>query len=97
MQPPPPPPPKTKVTIVGKNEIYHWTKLVGPFVVHNLLGPDTHPHSNTFLTPPPHTHKCSIPSSKGEHVRTPKLPAGVLFQHSPPAPPMLPAFSCRPV
>ena len=27
------PPPKTKVTIVGKNEIYHWKHLVGPFLV----------------------------------------------------------------
>ena len=26
-----PPPPPTKVTIVGKNEIYRWGNLVGPF------------------------------------------------------------------
>ena len=30
---------QTKVTIVGKNEIYHRENLVGPFLVHNLLGP----------------------------------------------------------
>ena len=34
-----PPPPQTKVTIVGKNEIYHWQNLVPPFLVHNFLGP----------------------------------------------------------
>ena len=27
------------MTIVGKNEIYNWEDLVGPFLVHNLLGP----------------------------------------------------------
>ena len=37
-----PPPPsgetlQTKVTIVGKNEIYNRENLVGPFLVHNLL------------------------------------------------------------
>ena len=33
--PPPPPlnPPPTKVTIVGKNEIYLWESLIGPFLV----------------------------------------------------------------
>ena len=31
--PPWTPPPKIKVTIVGKNEIYHWENLVGPFLV----------------------------------------------------------------
>ena len=39
--PPPPstPPPQTKVTIVGKNEIYNREKLSGPFLVHRVLGP----------------------------------------------------------
>ena len=40
-QPPPPPfnpPPPTKVTIVGKNEIKNRANLVGPFLVHKLLG-----------------------------------------------------------
>ena len=35
----PPPPPETKVTIVGNNEIYKRENLVGPFLVHKLLGP----------------------------------------------------------
>ena len=37
--PKPPPPHQTKVTIVGKNEIYRWEHLIGPFLVHRLLGP----------------------------------------------------------
>ena len=39
--PPPPrtPPLQTKVTIVGKNEIYRWENFVGPFLLHTLLGP----------------------------------------------------------
>ena len=40
MRPPvPPPPPETKVTIVGKNKIYNRENLVGPFLVHKILGP----------------------------------------------------------
>ena len=31
--------PQTKVTIVGKNEIYHSENLVGPNLVHNFWGP----------------------------------------------------------
>ena len=47
--PPPPrtPPPKTKVTIVGKNEICNRENLVGRFLVHKLLGP------RPPLPPPP--------------------------------------------
>ena len=37
--PPRPRPPQTKVTIAGTNEIYRWEDLVGPFLVHKLLGP----------------------------------------------------------
>ena len=39
--PPPPPrtPPQTKVTIVGNNKICNRENLVGPFLVHKLLGP----------------------------------------------------------
>ena len=48
----PPPPPKTKVTTVGKNDIYHWKHLVGPFLVHKLSGPSPAP-------PPPLIHRCS--------------------------------------
>ena len=36
---PPSPPLQTKVTIVGKNEIYNQENLVGPFLVHKILGP----------------------------------------------------------
>ena len=36
---PPPPPHKTKVTPVGKNEIYNAENLIGPFLVHKLSGP----------------------------------------------------------
>ena len=35
----PPPSPETKVTMVGNSEIYRWESLVGPFLVHKLLGP----------------------------------------------------------
>ena len=37
------PPPPTKVTVVGKNEIYNRQNLVGPFLVHKFLGPDPPP------------------------------------------------------
>ena len=47
--PPRDPPLQTKVTIMGKNEIYHWESLVWPFLVHNLLGPRPPPP----LLPPP--------------------------------------------
>ena len=49
---PPPPPPRTKVTIAGKNEIYHRENLVGPFLAHNLLPPPLPPPSNTSLSGP---------------------------------------------
>ena len=39
----PPPPLQTKVTIVGKNEIYNRENLVGPFLVHKRLGPRSPP------------------------------------------------------
>ena len=35
----PSPPPQTKVTIVGKNEIYNRENLVRPFLVHQVFGP----------------------------------------------------------
>ena len=54
-----PPPPthtwtpalQTKVTIVGKNEIYRWENLIGPFLVPELLGrrPAAPPHSSLLL------------------------------------------------
>ena len=47
-----PPPPLTKVTIVGKNDIYHWKHLVGPVLVHKLLGSSPPPppsDTNTSL------------------------------------------------
>ena len=46
--PPPldnPPPPQTKVTIAGRTEVYRWENLVGPFLVHKLLGPRPLPFS----------------------------------------------------
>ena len=48
--PPPSPPrwtplPQTKVIIVGKKESYRWENLVGPFLVHKLLGPRSPPSS----------------------------------------------------
>ena len=39
----PSPPPQTKVTIVGKNEIYNRENLVRPFLVHQVLGPKPPP------------------------------------------------------
>ena len=36
-------PPQTKVTIVGKNEIYNRENLVRPFLVHQVLGPKPPP------------------------------------------------------
>ena len=46
----PSPPPQTKVTIVGKNEIYNRENLVRPFLVHQVLGPKP---------PPPLPRPCS--------------------------------------
>ena len=39
----PSPPPQTKVTTVGKNEIYNKENMVRPFLVHQVLGPKTPP------------------------------------------------------
>ena len=56
----PPPPPKTKVTIVGKNEICHWEDLVGTFLSYAIFGPHTSRSqtptlsSNTSLVPGPY-------------------------------------------
>ena len=36
-------PPKSKATIVGKSDIYHWGNLIGPFLVHKLLPPPPPP------------------------------------------------------
>ena len=47
-----PPPPKTKGAIVGRNEIYRWENLVGPFLVHKLLGPRPPPPSSPILILP---------------------------------------------
>ena len=61
-RPPPPPhgdPPPTKVTIVGKDEIYHWEHLVGPFSVHKLLGPG--PPLLSSSAPPPLSSHASLP------------------------------------
>ena len=59
----PPPPPWTlqnKVTIVGKSEIYNRENVVGPFLVHKLLGPipplPPSPPSHTSLALPQSGH-----------------------------------------
>ena len=58
------PPSQTKVTIVGKNEIYDWENLVGPFLVHKLLGsrPPLRPPS------PPVTHSPGCSPSAGRRI-----------------------------
>ena len=45
----------TEGTIVGKSESYRWEKLVGPFLVHNILGPIPPPPSLLIVpcAPPP--------------------------------------------
>ena len=59
--PPPPgtPPPQTKGTISGKNEIYRWENLIGPFLDTHFWVPTPPPppplSSNTSLPPPPPT------------------------------------------
>ena len=50
------------MTIVGKNEIYHWESLVGPFLVHKLLGPTPPPSPFWYFPaarPPP--SRCIVP------------------------------------
>ena len=37
------------MAVVGKNEIYHWGNLVGPFLVHKLLGPRPPPSPSSLL------------------------------------------------
>ena len=49
-------PPQTKVTIVGKNEIYNRENLVRPFLVHQVLGPKPPPP-----LPPPSCSKEALP------------------------------------
>ena len=56
---PPPPTLQTKVTIVGKNESYHWENRVGPFLVHTLLGP---------RAPSLFSSKTSLPPTVGSSV-----------------------------
>ena len=56
--PPPSPPPQTKVTIVGKNEIYNRENLVRPFLVHQVLGSKPPPP-----LPPPAQKKPWYPPS----------------------------------
>ena len=41
-----PPPPTTKTFAVGNNEIYNWENLIGPFLVHTILGPRPPPPPN---------------------------------------------------
>ena len=55
--PRPPPSAPTKVTIVGRNEIYNRENSVRPFLVHKLLGPRRHP---------PRIWRRTIPSTTGQ-------------------------------
>ena len=59
------PPPPTKVTIVGKNEVYHWENLVGPFVIHKLLGPRPPPPPPP---PPQHPGHCRCYGEERVHL-----------------------------
>ena len=54
----PSPPPQTKVTIVGKNEIYNRENLVRPFLVHQVLGDK----------PPPPLPPCSKEALRRGHA-----------------------------
>ena len=64
----PSPPPQTKVTIVGKNEIYNRENLVRPFLVHQVLGPKPPPP----LPPPAQKKPCPPPPPrlKSLHLET---------------------------
>ena len=68
----PPAPPETKVTIVGKDEIYQRENLVGPLLVHNVLVPRPPPPpslpSNDRLVNP------VTPSHLGSRARHPPPP-----------------------
>ena len=79
-----PPPPRTKVTIVGKNEIYRWENRAVPFFGHNLLPPP--PLPPVWYSPP-----CSVlpfqsppppPSPPSSTSLPPPLP--LPFQTPPP-------------
>ena len=56
---------QTKVTIVGKNEIYNMETLVGPFLVHTLLPPPP-----PLLIHPP-------PPRGGMHPQSPAVASGL--------------------
>ena len=58
-----PPPPPTKVAIVGKHAIYDSANLVGPFLVHKLLGPSPPPPFALFNTSlaPGYGLRCASP------------------------------------
>ena len=64
----PSPLPQTKVTIVGKNEIYNRENLVRPFLVHQVLGPK----------PPPPLPPCS---KEALPVACPLSPFAQVTQH----------------
>ena len=61
----PSPPPQTKVTIVGKNEIYNRENVVRPFLVHQVLGPKPPPPLPP--SPPPAQKKPPPPPDPSEH------------------------------
>ena len=61
-----PPPPETKVSIVGKNEVYHWENLVGPFLLYNFLAPRTPPPP---LSSNAHLPRTSIDKSRAHQTQ----------------------------
>ena len=86
LDPPPPPTPKTKVTIVGKNQIYDWENLIGPFLVCKLLGPRPRPSlsSNASLGAPIHPSWSLVKLGAGTHggavAWMPGVPHGTTWQ-----------------
>ena len=75
---PPPPPPRTKGTITGENEICNWENLIGPLLVHKVVGPKPPP---ALLSPGQQT-PCRAPPSYYKELRF--VVTGIVsFSHSP--------------
>ena len=67
------PPPQAKVTLVGKREMCRWENMVGPVLVHELLGPrppPPSPPSSPLIRPCPHP-----PPREGIKAARPPNPA----------------------
>ena len=67
-------PPKTKVTIVGRNESYHRENLLGPLLVHKLLGPPLLPPPLYYFaaTGPSRTPRPSVLQYRQQLLEPPK-------------------------